>query len=342
MTAISTSFTALSYAFGSLLTSAKMTQLMDNTTFNKEWIGASFVGGAIQDHNHDDVNSKAVTLPSNSVTSAMIQTNAVGQDELAADAVGIAQLKDSSGEVSVTGSSAQNLTLPGGSYGFYPQVKNDGGSFDTCQIGEGITSTSFVTNIHIARTGGGTSYARHEYLTASAPYSLGNGDIPIFVFALIDSSGNVIATYAADTPPWVYNGRPENTFNPKKYKRKAGKANFFYDRLVMPDKSIDFEIYLDALDNPQNYMEEIEITPENKNLDMDIIPHPFIGSDMMGKSVVLLEPVGSMAEKMRNLHDMGESVADLLQGRYLLIDNEDAGAISPIGVKTHKVKWKNG
>lgn len=61
----SKNFTTLTYAFGSLLTAAKMTQLMDNTTHLEEWLGLSFT--AAQDHDHDDVNSKALTLPAASV-----------------------------------------------------------------------------------------------------------------------------------------------------------------------------------------------------------------------------------------------------------------------------------
>lgn len=201
-------------------------------------------------------------------------------------------------------------------------------------------TTSYVTYIRLATLGVTTAFAQQRYITASAPFNLGNGDIPLFVFAIVgNDTGKVISTYVADTPPWFYNGRPENTFDAKRYKKKKNKQNYFYDRpLPFPDKSVDFNAYLEHLSNPQ--YEEIEITPAVKNLDMDIIPHPFIGNDLTGQSVVLLDPIGSMTEKMRDLHDMGEDVGDLLYGRYLLIDNEEVDAISPVGIKTHKVKWK--
>lgn len=258
-------------------------------------------------------------------------------DNTGSGSVGQGDLQTSTGEVSTAATG--NFTLPGGTYGFYPQVKTSGTS-GNYQIGVTTGNTSYLTNINIAVFGGDTNYAQQRFVTASAPYNLGNGDIPLFSFAIIDNNtGKVIATYTSDTPPWFYNGRPENIFDARKYKKKKNKKNYFYDRLApLPDKDIDFEAYLHAVENPQ--YEEIEITPAMKNLDMDIIPHPFISNNLTDKSVVLLDPVGSMAEKMRSLHDMGESIADLLHGGYLLIDNEDAGANSPQDVKTHKVKWK--
>lgn len=337
MAAPSKSFTNLTYAFGSLLTSTKMTQLMDNTTHLEEWLGDAYV--AAKDHDHDGVNSKEVVT-------------------LGAGSVGQGELNSATGSVSNTGGGWLLSTLPGGTYGFDSQIRMNntvGVARQACVKIIGGTAGGSGDNFYnkppgdsgyvsyISLYGGSADigiYAQQRYITASAPFNLGNGDIPLFIFATVDNvTGNIEATYVADTPPWFYNGRPENTFDAKKYKKKKGKKNYFYDRpLPLPDKKADFAAYLEAIANPQ--YEEIEITPEMKNLDMDIIPHPFTGNDLTGKSVVLLDPVGSMAEKMRMLHDMGESVADLLYGGYLLIDNEIAGANSPVGVKTHKVKWK--
>jgi hypothetical protein len=332
-----------------------LTKIRDSLINLEERMGKNYTGAV--DHDHDGVNSKSVVgIAAGSITNTEMADNAIGQAEMISGAIGQAELKTSLGSVSVANTIMITNTLPGGQFGFYPQIKMSATSTVGwfAQITNSVPGwTSYATRISMqVGAGGPTIYAQQRYITASAPYNLGNGDIPIFVFAIVDNiTGKVIATYTADTPPWVYNGRPRNTFDSKKYKRKAKtidkksgevltwEKNFFYDRpSLLPDKATDFEAYLEAVAVPQ--YEEIEITPAMKNLDMDIIPHPFTGNDLTGKSVVLLDPVGSMAEKMRDLHDMGENVADLLHGRYLLIDNEDAGAISPVGVKTHKVKWK--
>lgn len=295
------------------------TKTRDALIHLEEWMGKNYT--AAVDHDHNGVNSKSLGL-----------TGLVGQGEL----------KTSSGIVSTTASSA-NLTMPGAAYGFYPQFRETGDGMSAVLVTQvSQIGSAFITNVAMGIVSTGTALAQQRYITASAPFNLGNGDIPIFVFALIDNiTGEVVATYTSDTPPWFYNGRPENTFDARKYKRKKNKKNYFYDRqLPFPVLSeLGWDKYYSAIMAGPQY-EEIEITPEAKNLDMDIIPHPFMANDLTGKSVVLLNPVGSMAEKMRDLHDMGECVADLLHGRYLLIDNEEVDAISPIGVKTHKVQWK--
>lgn len=298
-----------------------MTAFRDSLIHLEQWLGDGYT--AAKDHDHDGVNSKGVTVS--------IPAGSIGQTEIGNNAVGQGELKDALQQSSIAGGT--NILFTGGGYtlGWAMSGNSVNGSLYV------YNSTSYVWGI---RSGSVATKFQARYFTASSPYNLGNGDIPIFCFAMIDNNtGNIIGIDVAEAPPWFYNGRPENTFDPKKYKKKKGKKNYFYDRpLPLPDKSVDFEAYLAAIANPQ--YEEIEITPAMKNLDMDIIPHPFIGNDLTGKSVVLLDPVGSMAEKMRDLHDMGESVADLLHDGYLLIGNEDTGAISPVGVKTHKVKWK--
>lgn len=60
MATITTTWTVLSFAFGSLLTSTKMTQLYNNGVMNREWIGESHINSAEQDHNHNGINSALI------------------------------------------------------------------------------------------------------------------------------------------------------------------------------------------------------------------------------------------------------------------------------------------
>ena len=96
------------FGYGTKLTSAQMQQLRDN-------IQAAF-------------------------------EKASGAPELAASYVKQAMLATSSGSVSTTGTA--NLTLPGGQYGFYPQI-NTSGSSSSAQIAFQATNTSYVTNISL-------------------------------------------------------------------------------------------------------------------------------------------------------------------------------------------------
>jgi hypothetical protein len=63
MTAISKTYTAPSDAqvdADSPIDTTLLTQFRDDIIFLKEWLGHSYVGGAVQDHNHDGTNSAAI------------------------------------------------------------------------------------------------------------------------------------------------------------------------------------------------------------------------------------------------------------------------------------------
>lgn len=66
MTAISVTFSpkvAADWDPQKPLTTTKLNGLVDNTTHLREWLGASYYAGAIQDHNHDGSNSNYVGSP---------------------------------------------------------------------------------------------------------------------------------------------------------------------------------------------------------------------------------------------------------------------------------------
>jgi hypothetical protein len=104
----------------------------------------------------------------------------ISEAKLAASAVSQGKLKTTTGEVSATGPSADSiLTLPGGEYGFYPQLKcgTTGSVFRLAVMGHGtydsavvgITAagwTAYKTQIYF-RVESDTFYARQRYVTAS-------------------------------------------------------------------------------------------------------------------------------------------------------------------------------
>ena len=111
-----------------------------------------------------------------------------------------ANLKTSTGEVSQASSGANN-TLPGGTYGFYPQIKNNGSAGHTGmnRISTSLNSATYVTNIFLTPTGADTEYAQQRYVTAS-------GEIH-WLFILRDySTGKVISQYSAPDHPCFGNG----------------------------------------------------------------------------------------------------------------------------------------
>lgn len=166
-----------------------MTNIRDDLYHLEEWLGKDYT--AAQNHDHDGTNSKAV---------ASVGAGAVNQGAL----------KTTTGEVSVTESTGLNLTLPGGEYGFYPQLKSQNlSNSDVQTLMEGQASTSYVTNIYLeaAFVGGGENcYAQQRYVQSSPPYMIGSEQWGHFFFQLVNSAGDVKATYEAPDAPWGNNG----------------------------------------------------------------------------------------------------------------------------------------
>lgn len=104
-------------------------------------------------HTHDDVDSVAVTG---------VAPGAITQSELATS---IGSVSNQSTQVSAI--------LPGGEYGFYPQIKAEDG-FGSREVlasisidGASGTSTVYITNIAIGNEGAYWGYARQRYITSS-------------------------------------------------------------------------------------------------------------------------------------------------------------------------------
>ncbi len=246
---------------------------------------------------------------------------------IAAGSLGQGKLNTSMGEVSASNSSYTSLVLPGGEYGFYPQVRGSGttgGASFNAQIASAVSHASYFTRISLQQNSGSLIvYAQQRYINSSPPYNLGDGDVPLFVFAIVDGNGDVVATYTADVPPWAYNGPTRVTADRidhvtgKKYQRRC---------------------YL-CRERGEVVRDEIEVTHEIKNADMSLIPHPFLGNDLAGKSIILLDPVETL--DLLDLHEAGESISDLLTGKYLTVGNGDIRRACPQGVHPVAIRWKN-
>lgn len=162
------------------------------------------------DQNIDDLNAARVTN-GDSHDHGGGDGAQIPQGGIAASAVGQGQLKTTTGEVSRTYGAASNITLPGGTYGFYPQLKQnyDSGNF-AVRIGSGSgIAGSYITNIHLDGTGAssGTGYAQQRYIQASPPYKIGDKLWGQFLFLLRKvTTGEVVSAYEAEDPPWAYNG----------------------------------------------------------------------------------------------------------------------------------------
>lgn len=121
-----------------------------------------------------------------------------------------AKLKTSTGAVSTTASGSPayaHLTLPGGEYGFWPQVKVSSSVADetvTIMYSSGLLAapTSYTTLIHMGVPDGYTTYAQQRYVTSS-------GEV-FWIYILRDKiTKKMISTYCApDHPCFGNSGKP--------------------------------------------------------------------------------------------------------------------------------------
>lgn len=127
-------------------------------------------------------------------------------NEIANDAVTQLKLKTATGEVSTNIAEGANLTLPGGEYGFYPQLRCQNINYQvTAQFADTLGTTSYITNIFLKGGDGAGTYvfARQRYITASGTEH--------WVFILLNKiSGSIISAWEAPDHPCYGNGDDEN------------------------------------------------------------------------------------------------------------------------------------
>ena len=137
-----------------------------------------------------------------------------------------AKLKTSIGSVSVSVSGLTDLTLPGGEYGFYPQIQGDGYGhwvyWGRSYSGDDYwaarkDNTGYETRIALAASSGDTGYARQRYVTSS-------GEV-FWIFLLRDKeTGKIISAYQAPDHPCFGNGNdpvltphPFGSYDPERH-----------------------------------------------------------------------------------------------------------------------------
>jgi len=295
-------------------------------------------------------------------------------------------LDTSSGSVTSSTTSFAIFTLPGGQYGFYPQVRATVGSGGL--VGANIIAnntpgsslgTSFATRIMLVGDSSPTENisAQQRYINASAPYDLGDGHVPLFVFVMI-KDGDIAGAYVADAPPWAYNGptdiagvvmvteedieeiipapissrltrdekgRLQKVFSAASTEtqtihRKLRRTQRMRKNIILPHTLRDVvegRITAAQLADQQAAVEWVPIDTAFKNSDMPLIPHPFQGSDM--DQVILLDPTGTA--KLREMHDAGVDVGELLTRGYIEIGDAIPSANTPDGVVAHRFRFKN-
>jgi hypothetical protein len=268
-------------------------------------------------------------LATGSVNQDSIANDSVGQGEILAGAVHQSEVSVSSEVDSITSGSGTFLTSAG-QYALSVEAYGTAGIGGTIEAFEGLrVQNSSAHNavghrVMLNIPDNGSVNCRTSYITASPPYDLGDGEIPIFVWIMLDG-GIIKAVSVSETPTWAYNG-PTN-IRPDRVSTSGGITKK-YKNVISVDE-----------DSGEITVEEVEITMAMKNADIDIHPHPFYENDLQDKVILLLDPVET--EYLLNLHRSGESINELLHKDYLRLDNTPINRATPTGVIPSKFKWKN-
>ena len=283
---------------------------------------------------------------------AIITNGTISQSKLQASSVGQSQLKTATGSVSTSSTVGDDLTLPGGEYGFYPRLWGSDGSavsywgynsatasgIQSASV-TGVTATTVIT---LSSSAGGTAYASQRYVQSSPPYDLGDGEIPLFVFLEVDRDGNVVSGYEAPEAPWHNNG--PTCIRAHHYDKNGIGYRARKDLSEMPctleeakADPVNLAEYMAAFAEAKEMF--VPITQEEKNADMVIIPAPMVAQK--GNTVIMIDPVSDLVHTLADAKDHDQlNILDLFHGGYMRIDNKRLNRRAPDGVPVHATRLK--
>jgi len=267
--------------------------------------------------------------------------NSVGAAQISANAVHTSELYTLSGSTSTTAAGVTVFTMTGGLYCFIPQMRTNNGTYRVMGMQDTIESysTSYATKMTIATQFPGTStaYMQWQYVSASPPHDMGDGDIPLFLYALVDKNGKIVATHFAEDPIWLANGPTQAMPNAK---LKDGT-------LVIVEKALPPSVLAMPVKQRVIAARDIEpsivlISEELKHRDKDLIPHPWVGMDLATAelTVVMMDPVSQTVRDLSELRKDGEDLDDIMYNDYVKIGNTGLNRVTPNGLLIPSTTWK--
>lgn len=263
-------------------------------------------------------------------------SNEIGQQQMASNAVGQAQLKTSESTNSNTDDAPFDVTVPGGTYSFWPRYW---ASTSTSAFLAGSTSSSnqavtFDNTSGASRTGN----VRSRFIQSSPPYDLGDGIIHGFVYVRLDAYGKPAGVYISEDPAsygTTWGGTPE-------YFSADGKLHGRWKsrKLTIKDVKEGHASAADLMDPSNTVIEDIEITPQSKLRGIDERPHPWADSMPSGHQAILLDPMCECTGWIIRTMLDGDSPDQLIYSGHIKIDNTELQRACPPGMKAYKAKLK--
>jgi hypothetical protein len=286
-------------------------------------------------------------IANDAVTEAKLATDAVGTTNIVDGAVGNSELASASVNRTKLDTTSQLLstTIAGGAYDtvdswngadyyFFPQIASDDGVTFDCFVAASKTSggdSGYSVTIENTSGSSGDFTVDIQYVTASPPYDLGDGEIQTFIYLDILRSGQIVKGSQCRDAPWASLGEgiaPDLHIGGKPYKRVRGPL----------PKGKGADRVAELLARLEKKPELVEVTAAFKNRHMGDRPHPFRRHK---GSVVMIDPVGRLAEDLRLLRDDRANTLQLFKRGYIQLDNTPLDRKGPPGVLIVGAKWKN-
>lgn len=278
----------------------------------------------------------------------------IQQADIAASAVGQGELKTASGSLL---HSVGLWSLPGGAYGFMPQVGSNtasnfyselvskttgSGSFDPAWLSQ--IGTSWGGQVRLYGDNSTDGHVMQRYMSASRPYNYGHGECGLFVYLMLDKSGNFCGVAMQDDPPWAYHGPTK--ICPHFFDKDGVGHRYKYD---LPFEINDTQLTDDQLILMVKLLqaplqtESYAITQAIKNADMDLCPSPVPRLRDPTHQAVLLDPMSEICHRLFEAHQVIEephAIGDLFRKGYIRVDNAPLSCRSPGHIITVKPSWK--
>lgn len=290
---------------------------------------------------------------SEAVITAVIRASAITEAELAANSVHQSEVAISTETDTTNQTTPTAVVLTSSVYLFVPLIKSSFSSATGSKeagtngimytIGTTYGRTVYLQSSNLSYT----TTLQQNYISASRPYELNGERAHGFICAIIDGAGKIETMKVAEDPIWIYNGPTKVTADSY---GKGGEQ--FIKQFILPP-SLQIRPNENASDLvKQTYMIEladfhltpefelVELTPAMKNVDMNIIPHPYLNNDLTGKTVVMIDPISLMAEKLMALHRQGEAVNDLFHDGFITLGQDHIERGGPQGLMVVSAGWK--
>jgi len=292
-------WTNLTFNFAAILTNTEMNQL----DANFDAVAAGLSGAP---------NYATAAYDTGIFTAADIGANAARQSEFKTATASQSVLVDSSTLIS------SELSLTGGDFtlGWWYGINDTFGP----SVREKMShSGQFVANVQFHGSGK-TIFVFSRYIQSSPPYNLGEGDIPLFIYAKVNrDTHDVIETSVAEDPPWFAYG-PHKLGPEGNYQKFLGVWGETSETIAANPKLRDRVLRRGRMFETLNTQEKTKVIKRpfaqwEKNIDMSIIPHPFSSVNSASEEVFMVNVhKRNIVQDLIMVHKFGVNQTDNLSG----------------------------